>query len=143
MKEERPTGAFRLFAKAASGGAGALLITRSNPRRVRERFDLGPVRILWLTDRESAAEDTIPPALERIIHEIEEFMKTGDRGVVLIDGLEYLVSNSSFDAVLKFLRRLIDHVSETHFTLLVSVSPPTLKDQELKILEREMEVIAL
>ena len=143
VKEERPTGAFRLFAKAASGGAGALLITRSNPRRVRERFDLGPVRILWLTDRESAAEDTIPPALERIIHEIEEFMKTGDRGVVLIDGLEYLVSNSSFDAVLKFLRRLIDHVSETHFTLLVSVSPPTLKDQELKILEREMEVIAL
>ena len=143
VKEERPTGAFRLFAKAASGGAGALLITRSNPRRVRERFDLGPVRILWLTDRESAAEDTIPPALERVIHEIEEFMKTGDRGVVLIDGLEYLVSNSSFDAVLKFLRRLIDHVSETHFTLLVSVSPPTLKDQELKILEREMEVIAL
>src|SRR5437870_614501 len=71
VKEERPTGAFRLFAKAASGGAGALLITRSNPRRVRERFDLGPVRILWLTDRESAAEDTIPPALERIIHEIE------------------------------------------------------------------------
>jgi len=143
MKEERPTGALRLFAKAAASGDGGLLITRSNPRRVREKFELGAARILWLTDRDSSAEDTLPPALERIIHEIEEFIRKGARGVILIDGLEYLVSSNSFDAVLKFLRRLIDHVSESHFTLLLSVSPPTLKEQELKILEREMEVLSL
>ncbi|HLE46513.1 MAG TPA: DnaA/Hda family protein [Thermoplasmata archaeon] len=142
VKEERPTDCFRLFAKAASSGDGGLLITRSNPKRVREKFDLGVARILWLTDRESTTEDTIPPVLERIIYEIEEFMKKGSRGAVLIDGIEYLVSNNSFDAVLKFLRRLIDHVSETRFTFLLSLSPATMKEQEVKILEREMEVFA-
>lgn len=142
VKEERPADCFRLFAKAASSGDGGLLITRSNPKRVREKFDLGAVRILWLTDRESTSEDTIPPVLERIIYEIEEFMKKGSRGAVLIDGIEYLVSNNSFDAVLKFLRRLIDHVSETRFTFLLSLSPATMKEQEVKILEREMEVLA-
>lgn len=142
VKEERPTDCFRLFAKCAASGDGGLLITRSNPKRVREKFDLGTARILWLTDRESATEDTIPPVLERIIYEIEEFMKRGSRGAVLIDGVEYLVSNNSFDAVLKFLRRLIDHVSESRFTFLLSLSPATMKEQEVKILEREMEVLA-
>ena len=139
VKEERPAGCFRLFAKTT--GEAGLLITRSNPRRIREKFDLGTARILWLTDRESTTEDTIPPVLERIIYEIEEFMKKGTRGTVLIDGIEYLVSNNSFDAMLKFLRRLIDHISETRYILLLSLSPATLKEQEVKILEREMEVL--
>ncbi len=142
VKEERPSSCFRLFTKAAGSGDGGLLISRSNPKRVREKFDLGPATILWLTDRESPTEETIPPVLERIIYEIEEFMKKGARGAVLIDGIEYLVSNNSFDAVLKFLRRLVDHVSETKYTLLLSLSPATLKEQEVKILEREMEVLA-
>ena len=60
---------------------------------------------------------------------------------MLIDGIEYLVSNNSFDAMLKFLRRLIDHISETRYILLLSLSPATLKEQEVKILEREMEVL--
>ncbi len=141
VKEERPSTCFRLFTKAASAGDGGLLISRSNPKRVREKFDLGPATILWLTDRESSTEDTIPPVLERIIYEIEEFMKKGSRGAVLIDGIEYLVSNNSFDAVLKFLRRLVDQVSETRYVLLLSLSPATLKEQEVKILEREMEVL--
>jgi len=141
VKEERPTDCFRLFSRAAAGGDGGVLITRSNPKRVREKFDLGSARILWLTDRDSSSEDTIPPVLERIIYEIEEFMKKGTRGAILIDGIEYLVSNNSFDAVLKFLRRLIDHVSETRYTFLLSLSPATLKEQEVKILEREMETL--
>ena len=142
VKEERPSSCFRLFTKAAGAGDGGLVVSRSNPRRVREKFDLGSATLLWLTDRESSTEDTIPPVLERIIYEIEEFMKKGTRGAVLIDGIEYLVSNNSFDAVLKFLRRLVDHVSETKYTLLLSLSPATLKEQEVKILEREMEVLA-
>ena len=141
VKEERPTDCFRLFSRAAAGGGGGVLITRTNPKRVREKFDLGSAQILWLTDRESTSEDTIPPVLERIIYEIEEFMKKGTRGAILIDGIEYLVSNNSFDAVLKFLRRLIDHVSETRYTFLLSLSPATLKEQEVKILEREMETL--
>ena len=118
------------------------MITRSNPKRIREKHDVEESRILWLTERESAAVETIPPSLERIIYVIEEFMREGGKGAILIDGTEYLVSSNSFDAVLKFLRRLIDHTSESQFVLLVSVSPKTMKEQELKNLEREMDVLA-
>ena len=63
------------------------------------------------------------------------------RGAILLDGIEYLVSNNSFDAVLMFVRRLLDAISESRYAFIISLGPATLKDQELKVLEREMEVI--
>ena len=142
VEEDRPDHAFTLLTAAAKGGGRALLITRSNPRRVREKHDVDEARILWLTERESSNVETITPSLERIIYVIEEFMKEGGRGAIMIDGIEYLASSNSFDAVLKFTRRLIDHTSESQFTLLASVSTKTMKEQEIKNLEREMEVLS-
>ncbi len=141
VEEDRPDHAYTLLAKAITGGKGGLLITRTNPKRVREQFPLESVKVLWLTDREGSQEETIAPALERIVYEIEGFMSKNRQGAVMLDGLEYLVSNNSFDAVLRFVRRLVDTVSEGHFAFLISLGPATVKEQELKMLEREMEVV--
>ena len=141
IEEERPARAFRLLTDFLGGGGSGLVITRTNPKRVRQAHDLPTERVLWLTDREGSAEETIAPALERIVYEIEAFMGKQTRGAILLDGIEYLVSNSSFDAVLMFVRRLLDAISESRYAFIISVGPATLKDQELKTLEREMEVI--
>lgn len=143
IEEDRPEQAFHLLARALEGKKGGLVITRTNPKRVRDKFSVDSVRILWLTDRESTSEHTIAPALERIVYEIEQFMAVRPRGAVLLDGVEYLVSNNSFDAVLKFVRRLIDTVSEGHYIFIISLGPATLREQELKMLEREMEVVRI
>lgn len=141
VEEERAVNVFRLLSKATEGRGSGLVITRTNPKRVRERYGLRTERILWLTDRESTSEETMPPTLERLIYTIEEFMRVGGKGAVMLDGIEYLISNNSFEAVLRFIRRLVDHISESQFLLLLSLSPKTMKDQEVRILEREMEVI--
>ena len=141
VEEDRPDLAYKLLAGAVQGSQGGLLITRTNPRRVREQFPLESVTVLWLTDREGSREETIAPALERIVYEIERFMSKHPRGSVMLDGIEYLVSNNSFDAVLRFVRRLVDSVSEGHFRFLISLGPATVKEQELKMLEREMDVV--
>ncbi len=141
IEEDRPEASFRLFLKSVEGEKGGLLITRTNPKRVRETITVASVRVLWLTDREGSREETIPPALERIVYEIEGFMSKRPRGTIMLDGLEYLVSNNSFDAVLKFVRRLVDTVSEGHHIILISLGPATVKEQELRMLEREMEVL--
>jgi chromosomal replication initiator protein DnaA len=140
IEEERPAEAFRLFAKFLGGGGGGLVITRTNPKRVRQAHDLPAERILWLTDREGSEEETIAPTLERIVYEIEDFMTKQPRGAVLLDGIEYLISNNSFDSVLKFVRRLLDAISESRYAFIVTLGPATLKDQELRVLERDMDV---
>lgn len=141
VEEDRPEQAYRLFLKAVEGGKHGLLITRTNPKRVRESISVGSVRVLWLTDREGSSEETIAPALERIVYEIEGFMSKRPQGSVLLDGVEYLVSNNSFDAVLRFVRRLVDTVSEGRHIFLIALGPATVKEQELRMLEREMEVV--
>jgi chromosomal replication initiator protein DnaA len=141
IEEERPEEAFHLLTKALRDETSGIVITRTNPKRVREKFNLRAEKVLWLTDRESQSEETMAPTLERIVYEIEDFMTKRPRGAILLDGVEYLVSNNSFDAVLKFVRRLVDTVSEGHYIFLISLGPSTLKEQELKMLEREMEVV--
>ena len=141
VEEDRPIAAFRLFGKALQSGHGGMVITRTNPRRVREAHDLEADRTLWLTDREGSAEDTIAPVLERIVYEIDEFFSKRPGAALMMDGLEYLVSNNSFEAVLKFVRRVVDSVSEGRSIFLISLGPATLKEQEVKMLEREMEVL--
>ncbi len=142
VEEDRPEKCFKLFVETLDMGFTGMCISRTNPKRLREDFDFGESNLLWLTDRESSSEKTIQPALERIIYSIEDLLNTGKKGILLIDGLEYLISNSNFDAVLRFLRRLIDDVSESNSIFLMSISPGTLDPQDLKILEREMEVLA-
>ena len=142
VEEDRPVHSNRLLAKKIQEGFKGIEITRMNPSQIRQEFGVSG-EILWLTDKESKNERTIQPSLEIIVHTIEEFMSSGESGVLLIDGLQYLVSNTSFEGVLRFLRRLIDDFSESNSIMMISVSPGTLSTQELSILEREMETLKL
>ncbi|MBS3816983.1 MAG: DUF835 domain-containing protein [Candidatus Thermoplasmatota archaeon] len=116
------------------------ILSRMNPKRIEEDYHLSNSEILWLTDKNSDKEETIPPNLERLSWSLEEKVKEKD--VVLIDGLEYLISNTSFDATIQFIRHLVDVVSETETIFLVIVNPMALESKQINILEREMDSIS-
>ena len=142
IEEERPMYSNVLLSRKMDEGSSGLVITRMNPKRIRDEFKVEP-KILWLTDKESTQEETIPPSLEMLVHVIQEFVRTEENGIIVLDGVQYLVSNTNFEAVLRFLRSLVDEISESTAVLAVSLSPETMKQQELSILEREMEVLNL
>jgi len=142
VEEERPTYSNVLLGQKMEEGYRGLVITRMNPKRIRDEFK-APPDILWLTDKESSQEKTVPPSLEMIIHVIQEYMHADEKGMIVLDGIQYLVSATNFDAVLRFLRSLIDEISESDAILAISMSPETMKPQEVSILEREMEVLNL
>ncbi|MCJ7607472.1 MAG: DnaA/Hda family protein, partial [Thermoplasmata archaeon] len=142
IEEEKPTYSNVLLRRKMDEGIRGLVITRMNPKRIRDEFDKQP-EILWLTDRDSSQENTLPPSLEMMIHKIQEFMEGEEAGMVILDGIQYLISNTNFESVLRFLRTLMDEISESGCVLALSLSPETLKPQEISILEREMEVLNL
>jgi chromosomal replication initiator protein DnaA len=142
VEEERPMYSNVLLSRKMDEGYAGMVITRMNPRRIRDEFKVPP-EILWLTDKESSQEKTVAPSLEMLIHVIQEFMGQGEKGMVVLDGIQYLVSTTNFEAVLRFIRSLIDEISESSAILAISMSPETMKPQEVSILEREMEVLNL
>lgn len=142
VEEERPMYSNVLLSRKMDEGYRGMVITRMNPKRIRDEFRVAP-EILWLTDKESSQEKTVAPSLEMIIHVIEQFMKEEGKGMIVLDGIQYLVSSTNFEAVLRFLRSLIDEISESEAILAISISPETMKPQEVSILEREMEVLNL
>jgi Holliday junction resolvasome RuvABC ATP-dependent DNA helicase subunit len=142
IEEEKPTYSNVLLSRKMKEDFRGLVITRMNPKRVREEFQEQP-QILWLTDRDSSQETTVPPSLEMMVHKIQEFIAEPKPGMVVLDGIQYLISSTNFEAVLRFVRSLIDDVSESKCIMAISLSPETLKQQEISILEREMEVLNL
>ena len=142
IEETRANKCFTIFSNLCKSEKPGLCICRVNPAIIRRRIEPGEnIKILWLTDRESNKEPTISPALESMIYVVEEFIDQNQEGIILLDGLEYLISNNNFNPVLRFLRRLVDRISETSSILLIGVSPKAIQELELKLLERELTPI--
>lgn len=144
LEEDKPEHVVDLF-KGLGQEEKGIVVTRANPKRLIEERGMKAARLLWLADRAASSDiyEVVPPSLERLMYTIEVHMRENPGAVLMIDGVEYLVDNNNFNAVLRFLRRLVDLVSQTNAILLVSLSPGALSERELKILEREMEVFRL
>ncbi len=95
----------------------------------------------WLTDKQDSEERTVEPVLERILHRMESFMVSGGQGILMLEGLEFLKSSNSFEAVMKFLRRLVDEIAESEFILVLALNPSTWEERHLRTVEGEAEVV--
>ena len=130
-----------IFAYLVDQGMNGLGITRSNPKVLRSRMEKATPTIMWLTDHETKSSERVTPSLEKIMVVIEEYLANNERGVVLIDDLQYLISSNNFDGAVRFIRSLVDKISERKSIFLLSVDPNSLTAQERSIIEREMNVV--
>ena len=142
LVEERGVGlSHRLTASLIERGFQGLAITRSHPRYLRSVCGNGGLRTLWLTDRESAREETLAPSLERAMLIIDEFLESEGSKAILLDDIQYLISNTSFEGVIRFVRSVVDRVHESESVFLLSMNPHSLELQRRSVIEREMEVV--
>jgi hypothetical protein len=132
---------YGMFASMVDDDYQGIGITRTNPRLLRSRTAGAKPRLLWLTEHESATEETVPPSLEKIMAIVEEFILDNQMSVVLVDDLQYLISCNNFEGAVRFIRSLVDKVSERSAVFLLSVDPNSLSVQERAVLEREMSVV--
>jgi len=139
VEEARPELAYALLAAQLDRGARALVFSRSNPAAVRDRLAGRAAEVYWLTEHESAGERTVRPSLEKLMLLVESFLASDKPTVVLLDDLHYLISNSNFEGVIRFVRAVVDRVTETRSVFMLSVAPDSLSVQERSVLEREME----
>lgn len=118
-----------------------LAISRQHPDLIRQKYGLEKTPIFWLATR--AGDEVIAPTnLGIITHTMIKFIEENQCGVILLDGLEYLISNNDFIKVLKLIDQVNDHVSQSKSRLIIPVDPRALEQKELALLERNMEKIS-
>ena len=139
VEESRADRCFILYNSLMGKGRSGFSISRTNPKLLTKNYGISGEDILWLTDREmGTGVRSVPPSLESIIYYIEEFIDENKDGVILLDGIEYLIGNNTFNPVIRFLRRLVDKVSTTESILLVSLSPTSMEKSQVTLLEKDL-----
>lgn len=138
IEEKRADKIFRIYHELVKGDNKGFALSRTNPRILSKTYGLNTDDFLWLTDRDvGEGIKCVPPSLESIIYYIEEFMDNNQDGIIMLDGLEYLIGNNTFNPVVRFLRRLVDRVSTTDCILLISLAPDTLDPSQVTLLEKD------
>lgn len=138
IKEEIPDQAFDIFADAAKHGVPSLCVTREYPEKVKERWGLKGMPFLWLSMDQEKDFSRDPSNLALLYSDMKTFITENKGCVVLLSGIEYLVSQNGFPKVLKLIQHLNDKISVTDSVLLTPISPLTLPETELKMLEKEL-----
>jgi predicted hydrocarbon binding protein len=138
IKEEIPDQSFDIFVDAAKHGVPSLCVTREYPEKVKEKHSLAGTPFLWLSMDQERSYSRDPSNLALVYSDIKTFITENPGCIVLLSGLEYLISQNGFTKVLKLLQHMNDKIAVTDSTLLVPVSPLTLLEQDLKMLEKEL-----
>lgn len=163
IKSSTSDKAYRVFSGMLKKGFEGLCITTKAPDELTNNYDLGKAWIIKLAlrgqkDAEGGEDETQMMGLlalgdeareddkyifslnfNRIVETIEEFLTTGKKKVVLLDGLEYILGGEELIMYIGFIAALRERLKDRHSCLLIPVDPKTLSEKELGLLERETE----
>ncbi|MFH1126279.1 MAG: DUF835 domain-containing protein [Candidatus Altiarchaeota archaeon] len=133
----------KVFSDLASHGIYGLIITRDYPVHVRKNWDVDNLPVIWLTTSKemesiSNVQCIDPMDLVGLAHAIKNFIKTTENSVVLLDGVEYLITQNSFNEILKLIQSINDFVSQNKTRLIVPLDYQALGEKELHLLKREL-----
>jgi hypothetical protein len=143
VKEPKFEKSLKLFLASLARNVNGLCITRTDPAQLKNSFNVNRVKVFWLTkpDDTKCTENYVQPDLSSLQMIIKEFMGRNSRGVIMIEGLNYIISNNNFNIVLRFIQAIRDDVAKMKCTLIIPLEPGTMEQREYKLLECELQVI--
>src|SRR5512136_1029636 len=148
IKEDRPERGFALFTDLLSKGSKGLCISRTHPDVLKQKYRF-EAETLWLTKTEASPnhgeqkvlEYVSPNNLARLASAIREFLGRGANGAVIIEGLEYLITQNDYKSVLKFIQLINEQVVLDKGYLLIPVDEGTMDPKDFSLIEREMSQV--
>lgn len=111
-----------------------VFISRYPASRLLDLLDISEIQCYWLSNSDSTG--AIEPSLEKINHFSESLIASG-KGVLYIEGLEWLVSLHGFEAVHSMLRSLAETVAMSEWTIYLALYNSSFTSQELSRILRE------
>ena len=130
---------FEVLCDLVTHGVSGLCILRSYPPHMRAKWKLEKTPLIWFSSTET--QDSVAPAdLSKVIYIVQEFLRKTDDSVVMIEGIEYLITQNDFITVLKMVHAISDLVIIHDSRLIISLNPQVLEEKERVLLEREFKI---
>jgi len=139
FEESLPQRSFEVLCDLVTHGVSGLCILRSYPPHMRAKWKLEKTPFIWFSSTET--HDSVAPAdLSKVIYIVQEFLRKTDDSVVMIEGIEYLITQNDFITVLKMVHAISDLVIIHDSRLIISINPQVLEEKERVLLEREFKI---
>ena len=120
--------------KSQSKDEHILLFSRLPHRRLLEHIDINSVEAYWLTER--VTEGAILPEMDGILEIILNHL-SNHTGIVVLEGLEWLVTKNGEDSTLSFVRKLRDSVHRSAWSIVLPIRALAFESLWLARLRRE------
>jgi two-component system cell cycle response regulator len=117
-----------------------LCISRQNPQAIRDRFGLEKTPLVWLNGGDVIFGETAikPGNLSSLTSTVADFVARAENGVVLLDGMEYVMARNGFDSLLKFVQYLNDRIMDSNSRAFFCIDTGALDDKQRHMLLTEM-----
>jgi transcriptional regulator with GAF, ATPase, and Fis domain/PAS domain-containing protein len=142
VNEQRSQLAYMALNDLSRAGFDILAITRQHPTRIREKFGLIGAEIRWLT-QVVGSNNLDPSKLSMITSAMLNFIDRHANSALLIDGLEYLLSNNSVVKVVGMLESVMQRAVDRGAVIIASVDRLTFDQKDLAMIEKMFEELDL
>lgn len=140
VNEKKPELSFKIFSNMARHGSDGLSISRQHPKNLKIILGRGDIETYWLTSLEG--NGNIDPTDIGILSDlIIRFIEKHRDTIILLDGLELLITHNDFPKVIRMVNHITEQVMQHNARFMITVDERTLDKKELALLERNMEVV--
>ncbi|MFQ5884103.1 MAG: DUF835 domain-containing protein [Thermoplasmata archaeon] len=141
VEESTPNHCFEVFKDLVTHGKQGLVITRTMPKKLRGMYGLEKTPILWLTRVVDNPETLRPYPVGKISETIQHFIGAGKNTVVLLDGVEYLITHNDFKTVLTSLQDLNEYIAQYDSILVIPADAEAMEPKQFALLRRDLRMV--
>ena len=140
IAEEKPQKSLELFSELVRHGMEGLCLSRYNPKTLNERYNVPEDAVIWLTQKSDPGYRAVDPTnFPRLSSMISDFLGRASYPIILLEGMGYLITQSNYETVLRFVQSQRDEIALKNAIMLVHIDPLSLDTKELHRLGSEME----
>lgn len=141
FKGASSTPVFEIAAEKLKKGDRVLCIARQSPEVITQTYNLQKARCIWLKETKDKVHETASnlPTLSKVI---ADFIGKNEPSLILLDRIDYLITQYGFAEVLKFITHLNDLIMASKASLVVPLDPSFMNERNLSFLEKELKELS-
>lgn len=133
------TKAFGIFLEKINKKYQGLLISRTDPKEIREKYGLEKTAIVHLGD--SKEKELAITNLDELFQIIVEFTSKSKKSIIFLERIDFLIMAHGFDKVYNFISKIHDIIKTSKSIGLVLVDSQTLEQTQYSMLTKELNEI--